>query len=430
MAKKSAKPKKSQIIQSPKGMHDILPQDQPLWNKIRKVSQDVAGSYNFSRIDTPVLESADIFERPLGEKSDVVQKEMYTLRTKGGDRLVLRPEATASIARAYIQHGLSHLSQPLKLYYEGPMFRHERPQAGRLRQFHQAGFEIISSDDDPIYDAQIILASTRVIERLKIKGLSIQVNTIGCKNCRPTYVKKLQGFYKGKDKLICKQCHERIKSNPLRLLDCKAENCQIVRKNAPILLDNICAPCKKHFKSVLEYLEELNVPYVLNPHLVRGFDYYTRTVFEIFTDGEQHALGGGGRYDYLVKMLGGKQSPAIGAALGWDRIARVIKDRQIQVASKSRPKIFLVHIGAEAKKKSLGVIEELLENKIEVVESLGKESLKNQLRVAHKIGAPFVLILGQKEVFEKSVIIRNMKSGSQETVALSKITAAIKRKLK
>lgn len=422
--------KKLQQIQTPRGMHDILPDEQPVWGKMRKAVEDVAGTYNFLRIDTPILERIELFERPLGESSDVVQKEMFTLRTKGGDKLALRPEATASIARAYIQHGLSHLASPLKLFYEGVMFRHERPQAGRLRQFHQAGYEIISSDDDPIYDAQVILAVMRALERLKIKGVSLQLNTIGCQNCRQGYIKKLQAFYKGKERLICKDCQVRIKKNPLRVLDCKNENCQIVQKNAPILLDNLCTHCKKHFKGVLEYLEELDTAYVLNHHLVRGFDYYSRTVFEVFAEGYGSAIGGGGRYDYLIEMLGGNPSPAVGAALGLDRIATVIKEQNISLGGRMRPKVFLVHVGDEAKKKSLGIIEELLKNKIDVRESLGKESIKNQLRTADKMGAPLVLILGQKEVFEESVIIRDMKTGAQETVALNKIVPAIKRKLK
>lgn len=422
--------KQSQPLQSPKGMHDILPQDQPIWDKVRKASRYIADAYNFMRIDTPILEHAALFERPLGEESDVVQKEMFTLRTKGGDRLALRPEATASIARAYIQHGLSHLAQPLKLYYEGPFFRHESPQAGRFRQFHQAGYEIISSDDDPIYDAQAVLACARVLEKVKIKNFSIQINSIGCKNCRSAYIKKLKLFYRDKLEHLCKECQKRIKSNPLRLLDCKNENCQIVKKNAPTFLDNWCAICKKHFRAVLEYLEELQLNYELNPYLVRGFDYYNRTVFEFYVPGYKQALGGGGRYDYLIEMLGGKHSPAVGGAVGWERIIEVIDKNKINLGLKSKPKIFLVHIGDEAKRKSLFIIEELLKENIPVNESLGKESLKGQLRIADKFGAPLALIVGQKEVFEKSVIVRDMKTGSQETVPWQKLAKIIKKKLK
>lgn len=417
-------------LQTPKGMHDILPQDQPLWNKIRRTVDEVSEFYNFLRIDTPIVEDVKLFERPLGEESDVVQKEMYTLKTKGGASLVLRPEGTAPIARAYIQHGLSHLAQPMKLVYIGPMFRHEQPQAGRFRQFYQAGFEILSSDDDPVYDAQVILSCYRLIEDLKIKNLKIEINTIGCKVCRPGYKKRLADFYKGHEKEICKDCKKRLSVNPLRLLDCKNESCQAVKQSAPIILDNLCSSCTGHFKSVLEYLDELAVPYVLNQHLVRGFDYYTKTVFEMFVEGFDFAVASGGRYDYLVEMLGGKHTPGVGGAVGLDRLVTVIKEKNINLGIKAKPKISLIHIGELAKKKSLGLIEELRKSKIGVIEALGKESLKAQLRYADKMESPLALILGQKEAVEENIILRDMKTGAQETVALNKLVTAIKKRLK
>ncbi|MEK9186055.1 MAG: histidine--tRNA ligase, partial [Patescibacteria group bacterium] len=372
------------IIQSPKGMHDILPPDQPVWEKIRKVVAEVADSYNFWRIDTPIVEDADLFERPLGETSDVVEKQMFFVKSKGDDRLVLRPEGTAPIVRSYIQNGLSHLGQPLKLYYEGPMFRYEQPQSGRFRQFHQAGFEVISTDDDSVYDAQVILACLRVLDGLKIKDLSLQINTIGCKTCRPVYRKELTDFYKNKIKDLCADCQRRLKTNPLRLLDCKNEKCSEIRKDAPAILDNICSYCRKHFRAVLEFLDELKIPYMLNNHLVRGFDYYTRTVFEIFTEGFDFALGAGGRYDYLLELLGGRPTPAVGGSLGLERIVEVIKNRAINIGGKKKTKVFFVYIGDVAKKRGLSIIESLLKTGIDVQESLGKESLKAQLRNADK----------------------------------------------
>src|SRR3989344_2258068 len=275
---------KTQNFQSPKGMHDILPQEQIWWNKIRKEVEFTAEYYNFLRIDTNFLENAEVFEKSLGESSDVIEKQMYIFKSSGGDRLVLRPEATASIARSYLQHGLSHLGQPLKLFYVGPMFRKEHPQAGRFRQFWQAGFEILSSEDDSIYDAQIMLAAYKLLERLKIKNLSFHINSIGCRICRPNYRKKLVDYYKNPSFKLCRDCRRRLKENPLRLLDCKNDSCQEYKVAAPISFDSLCVYCSKHLKHTLEFLEELKLPYQIDNYLVRGLDYYNRTVFEIFTD--------------------------------------------------------------------------------------------------------------------------------------------------
>jgi len=427
---KTSKKNKALALQTPKGMHDILPQDQVFWNRIKRQVKEIAEYYSFLRIDTPILERAELFERSLGETTDVVEKQMFVFKSKGKDRLVLRPEGTASIARAYIQHGLSHIAQPLKLYYEGPMFRYEQPQAGRFRQFHQAGFEMISHDDDPIYDAQVILACYRAIEGLKIKKLTIQINTIGCKNCRPAYRQKLQNYYKSRERHLCRDCRRRLTTNPLRLLDCQNKDCQDLKKDAPIMLDNLCGFCNSHFKAVLEYIEELKLPYNLNNHLVRGLDYYNRTVFEIFAEGFYSALAGGGRYDYLIELLGGRHSSAVGGAIGLERLIEVIKASNIIFPMKTKNKVFLIHIGNLAKKKSLTLIEELRNNNIDILESLGKDSLKAQLRSADKFKCPLALIFGQKEAFEESIIIRDLHYGTQETVPLKKMADVIKRKLK
>lgn len=420
---------KKPTLHSPKGMHDILPADQPIWEKIRRAVKEVADFYNYLKIDTPMLENIQLFERPLGETSDVVAKQMFVIKTRGGDQLVLRPEGTASIARAYIQHGLSHIAQPLKLHYIGPMFRYEQPQAGRFRQFYQSGFEIVSNDNDPIYDAQVILACYRMIEGLKIKNLRIEINSIGCKNCRPVYRKKLVDYYKNKDKKLCKDCRYRLSSNPLRLLDCKDPNCKELKTDAPIFLDSLCISCSRHFKSVLEYLEEIKLPYLLNHHLARGFDYYTKTVFEIFSDGFDFAIAAGGRYDYLIEMLGGRLSPGVGGAIGLDRLVEIIKTANINLGIKSKPKIALIHIGELAKKKSLSLIEMLRDEGIDVFDLLGKESLNGQFRLANKMESKFALIVGQKEAVEESAIIRDMTTGAQETVMLNKLAKAIKKRI-
>lgn len=429
--------KKNIDLHSVKGTHDILPQDQFIWEKIRKEIRDVAETYSFSRIDTPILENLDLFKRGVGEATDIVEKQMFVLNTKGGDKLVLRPEGTSAVARAYAQHGLSHLSQPLKVYYEGPFFRYENPQAGRYRQFHQVGFEIVGGENDPIYDVQVMLTALRLLESLKLKNLVIHINSIGCKTCRPVYKKHLLNYYKDKKKDLCKDCNRRLAQNPLRLLDCKESKCEVVKQGAPNIIDDLCPVCRKHFKGVLEYVEELGLPYRVDPFIVRGLDYYSRTVFEIFMEetsesGEKilgSALGGGGRYDFLFESLGLKSVPAVGAGLGMDRIAEVIKNKKINISAKQKNKVFLIVIGIEAKKKGLGLIEEFIRAGISISESMGKNSLGSQLGAADKAGASLALILGQKEVFKESIIIRDMKTGVQETVLLKKVVAEIKKRI-
>jgi histidyl-tRNA synthetase len=422
--------KKGPRLQAVKGMHDTLPLEQPIWEKIRKVTRDVSGFYHFQRIDTPVVEKAEVFEIAAGATSEVVEKQMYVFRS-GRDRLALRPEATAGIARAYIQHGLGHqMGHPVKLYFEGEIFRHEQPQAGRYRAFHQVDFEIISTENDPVYDAQVITASYRIIEDLKIKNSVVQINSVGCRQCRPLYIKKLKSYYKDKTRKLCVDCRRRLTANPLRVLDCKNETCSELKKDAPNILDSMCAVCKKHFKEMLELVEEVKVPYVLNPHLVRGLDYYTKTVFEIFTEGYEGALAAGGRYDGLIGLLGGRETPAVGVALGVERLIEVIKAREIRLAQRQRPTVFLIHIGVTAKQKGLGLIEDFRKESVDVIESLGKDSLKAQLKAADKAQSSIALILGQKEAYEDTIILRDMKTGAQETVPIVKIISVIKKRFK
>jgi len=430
MSKKPAKKVKVQLAGAPKGMHDILPQDQPLWEKVRKATREISDFYNFHRIDTPIVEHIELFERATGQETDIVQKQMFNIASRGNDRLVLRPEGTPGVVRAYIQNGLSHMGQPLKLYYEGPMFRYEQPQAGRFRQFHQIGFEVMGGEDDSLYDIQVMQACYRLIEELKIKNTTLKINTLGCKNCRPVYKKKLQEYYKNKEKDLCVDCKRRLATNPLRLLDCKEEKCVEMKKDAPVILDHLCASCTKSFKGLLEYFEELDIPYLPDHYLVRGLDYYTGVVFEITTEGFDFALGGGGRYNDLVEQMGGRKTSAVGASLGVERLIEVMKAREIGEAIKPKPRVFLIHVGDIARKRSLGIIERLRQANIRVKESLGKDSLKAQFRNADRAGAPLALIFGQKEAFEENIIIRDMVTGAQETVPLAKMAEAIRRRLK
>ncbi|MDP3881246.1 MAG: histidine--tRNA ligase [bacterium] len=431
---KSAKDKR---VHSVKGMRDFLENDQLLLEKIFDTFKELTRFYNYRLISTPIVEPLELFERSNGEQSDIVQKEMYQVKARGSSKkLGLRPEFTPSAVRAYIENGLTHQPHPVKLALYGPLFRHDKPQLGRYRQFHQADLEIFSTKNNPLYDAQIILASYRLFEAFKINDVIIQINSIGCKACRPNYVKQLAEYYKKNKKSACEDCKDRLPKNTLRLLDCKKEKCQELKSSVPMSLEHLCVECKTHFKSVLEFLEELGLPYNLNHTLVRGLDYYSKTVFEFTlekTDANEKfqnlSLGGGGRYDYLVEHFGARHTPAVGVALGVDRIMDLIKERKLSITVRPKDKIFLIHIGELAKRKSLPLIEELRKSKIQIREALGKESLAAQLKIADKLGVKIALIFGQKEAFEDSVIIRDMKTGAQETVPLAKIAKVLKKRL-
>jgi histidyl-tRNA synthetase len=420
-------------FQSPTGMHDVLPEDEKYFQKIYDTVKEIASFYGFQKIETPILEESELFSRGVGLATDIVQKEMFSLKTKGGDSLTLRPEGTAPVVRAYIENGMQNLPQPVKLWYFGPFFRYEKPQAGRYRQFWQFGLEVLG-EGSPVIDAQIIQIFYNILRELKLKNLIIEVNSIGDSACRPYYKKLLVNYFRGQITGLCPDCRRRLKENPLRILDCKEERCQRIVSQAPQLIDHLCEACHQHFKAVLEFLDELELPYHLNPYLVRGLDYYTRTVFEIYDSQEKGralgALAGGGRYDPLMKILGGPDTPACGAAGGIDRIISLMKEKAIRLKKEKVSQIFLAQLGNLAKKKSLKLIEDFRREGILISESLGRDSLKTQLKIADKIGAKYTLILGQKESLEESILIRDMKTGQQETVKLEKIVKEMKKRLK
>jgi histidyl-tRNA synthetase len=421
-----------QLFTTPTGMHDILPEDNPYWEKVRQEVFEMAKFYGFGYIETPILEHRGVFEKSLGAVSDVVEKEMFSLETKGGDDLILRTENTPQIMRAYLEHGWESIPQPVKLFYLGQMFRYESPQAGRFRQFHQFGFEIIGSED-PINDAELILIAMNLLKDIGVKNLICEVNSLGDKACRTKYKQALKDYFRPHIKKMCGNCARRFKVNPLRILDCKEEKCREIILKAPQILDFICDDCRNHFKKLLEFLDELEVPYLLNPYLVRGLDYYTKTVFEIYNEAKrssQSALAGGGRYDGLGEILGGKNIPAVGFAAGIERIIYEMKESKSRVPQKPQPKIFLVQLGDLGKKKSLKLMEEFRKNNILVSESLSKHSIKSQMKSADKEGVRLTLILGQKEALDNEIIIRDMISGVQETVPIPKLINEIRKRLK
>lgn len=425
--------KKSKAFQAPKGTHDILPEDQKYWKYIMKKAETLLDFYGFERIDTPIMESTDLFVRSVGETSDIVEKEMYTLRTKGGDSITLRPELTASIMRAYIENGMNVKPHPVKLYTMGPAFRHDQPQQGRYRQFHQLDVETIG-DSSEIVDAELIFLGYKLLDSLGLDNFNVHINSIGDSQCRPGYLKALKDFYKNKLKKVCATCKIRFKTNILRMIDCKETECREVTKDIPQFVDYLDEECRAHFKHVLEFLDEVKVPYILNPTLVRGLDYYTRTVFEFLPEentGSQSSVLSGGRYDRLIDLLGGSKTPSNGWAMGMERVILAMKDKNINVPeTKPRPKIFLVQLGEAAKRKSLNLFESFRKAGIEAKSSLGRDSIKSQLRIAHRLGAKFTLIFGQKEALDGTIILKEMETGVQETIPLEKIVDEVKKRLK
>jgi len=422
-------------LQTLSGMHDILPKDQPYLRKIQKFIENATHYYGFSKIEVPVLEQAEVFSKGAGLSSDIVEKEMYAFKAKGGDLIALRPEFTPGIVRSYIEHGMHNLPQPVKLWTMGPCFRHDRPQKGRYRQFLQASLEALG-DKSASIDGQIIQISYDVLKDLGFKNISIEVNSIGDSECRPYFKKMLTGYFKSRKSSLCADCQRRLKENPLRILDCKEEKCQQVKSGAPQIVDHLCEQCHAHFKQVLEFLDELELPYTLNPYLVRGLDYYTKTVFEISEKSEvgvsYGALASGGRYDGLVRLLGGRDTPACGVGIGISRIMELMIEKELKVGDKKQeePKIFLAQLGQLAKRKSLKLFEEFREAKIPVAESFSKDSLRAQLKTADKMNIRWVLIFGQKEALEDFITLRDMESGEQQEIKLTKVVEEMKTKVK
>ncbi len=427
---------KKQALQAPKGMSDILPADQVYWDFIFSKAKELLSWYGFDKIDTPIVESTWLFTNSVGRGTDIVDKEIYNFKTKGGDELSLRPECTASVARAYIEHGLQVTPHPVQMWYFGPMFRHDNPQYGRYRQFHQLGIESFG-DESAAADATIIFIGYKLLEMLGLKNIVVHVNSIGDNACRPQYIKALKDYYRTRVKKICPKCKERVKTNILRVLDCNEQLCKDAVKEAPQIVDYLDEECKRHFRLVMESLEETGVNYVLQPRLVRGLDYYSRTVFEMWPEENtenpnaiQLGILQGGRYDGLVHTLGGPKTPATGWGMGVERVILLMKEQNVVVPdTRIQPKIFIGQLGELAKRKSLILFEEFRKVGIPAKASFGRDSIKSQLRIANRYGINYTLIMGQKEALDGSVIIREMDSGVQETVPLEKVVGIIQKRL-
>ncbi|PLX26992.1 histidine--tRNA ligase [Candidatus Parcubacteria bacterium] len=436
---KTSKSVKSKRLHRLRGMKDVLFSESKYWDLVERKAKDLANVYGFQKIATPILEFSDLYVKSTGKETDIVSKEMYAFVDKGGDKVTLRPEATPGAVRAYIEHGMFNLPQPVKMFWMGPLFRHEKPQSGRLRQHTQFDLEIFG-EEGPVADTQLILIAYNFFSELQI-NVQIQINSIGCPECRKDYIEKLSAFYKerGKRSKLCNDCKKRFTKNPLRLLDCKEESCLEVREDAPQIVDFLCDDCREHFIKVLEYLDELEIPYNLNPFLVRGLDYYVKTVFEITPIDEegldpsqqkrQISLGGGGRYDGLVELMGGRPTSGCGFGIGLERVIMKIKEKSIPLKEDNENIIFLAQLGEQSKRKMMTLFEELRKAGYNVRQSFTKDSLKNQLEEANRVNAKLVLILGQKELLDGTVMVRDMELGTQEVIDFKKLYPELNKRL-
>ena len=415
---------------SVRGMRDIVDEQYYQYQGFFEKAQEVAVYYGFKPIDTPMLEDEGVFTTSIGVGTDIVDKEMYELKTKSGDHLALRPEHTAGLMRSYIENGMQSLPQPVLFYSYGPVFRHDKPQKGRYRQFWQFDVDSIGSDKS-ILDALVIKTTWTILEEAGAKGLSVDINSIGDKECRGGYIRELTSYYKKNINLLPTIDKERLKINPLRILDSKEEKTIELNQNAPDSISHLCPECKKHFKEVLEYLEGMNIPYTINKCLVRGLSYYTRTVVEIMIDdpetGKKITIAGGGRYDYLGRQLFSKKDiPAVGIAIGVDRVVEAPWFAKLAPRIIKKPKIYFIQLGFDAKLKSLNVIEVLRKGKVPIAQSISKDNLGIQLAIAEKLGMRYAIIFGQKEAITDSVIFRDMENRSQDTVKITELLEYIK----
>lgn len=414
------------VFQAPRGTADRLPEEQKYWRYIESIATNIASRYGFGRIDTPAFEDSSLFVRSVGEGTDIVEKEMYTFDDRGGASITLRPEGTAPVCRAYLEHGMHNLPQPVRMYYFCPVFRYERPQAGRFRQHHQFGVEILG-DPDPSVDAEVIEVAWELMRGLGLRDVNLLINSIGDGMCRPRYVDRLRAYYSEHPEKLCPDCKGRLERNPLRLLDCKVETCHALGDNAPRSVDHLCDDCLEHWSKLLSYLTTMELPYELDHRLVRGLDYYTRTVFEVqpVEGGGQSTICGGGRYDGLITQLGGRPTPGIGFATGMERLTLNLKRSDTPVPEESAPKYLVANVGDDSRNAAVGLAVRLRRSGVGVILSSGARGLRGQMRQANALGIPYALILGDDEIEKGEVVVRDMVSSTQESRPLAEFVQEI-----
>lgn len=407
------------ITKAVKGTRDVLPKDVYKNQYIEATAIDVAEKFGYKEIRTPMFEHTELFQRGVGDTTDVVQKEMYTFDDKGGRSITLRPEGTAGAVRAYLENGLCNEALPQKVCYVGPCFRYEKPQAGRLREFHQFGVECLGTAS-PLADAELISLAKSIFDTLGVTDLSLEINSIGCPKCRAEYHKALREYFSAHTDELCDTCNGRLERNPMRILDCKSPVCSKIAENAPVVTDYLCDECREHFEKVQEYLKTLNIEYTINPKIVRGLDYYTKTVFEFVSDsiGAQGTVCGGGRYDGLVDELGGQKTPSLGFAMGLERLMLVMEAQNAPFPEESKPDLFIVAIGDKATAKAVEIAKDMRDEGFTALMDLNQRSIRAQMKYADKLGAKFNIVIGDNEVDSGITKLKNMTTGEETEIPL------------
>ncbi|MEE1002613.1 MAG: histidine--tRNA ligase [Acutalibacteraceae bacterium] len=407
------------VAEAIKGTQDALPKESYKWNYIESVTKDVASQFDFKEIRTPVFEKTELFQRGVGDTTDVVQKEMYTFDDKGGRSITLRPEGTAGAMRSVLEHGLFNDALPIKAFYNTTCYRYEKPQAGRLREFHQFGVECIGAAS-PTADAEVIMLGATVLDRLGIKNISLEINSIGCPECRAKYTEALKEYFSQYTDKLCETCLSRLERNPMRILDCKSPICKEIAKDAPVILDYLCDECKEHFEKVKSYLDAADVEYTINPRIVRGLDYYTKTVFEFITTeiGSQGAVCAGGRYDGLAEELGGPKLPSLGFAMGLERILILMEKQGCEFPPDTVADVYIAPMGDKASAEAIKLCNELRDEGFIAVTDLSGRGLKAQMKYANKIGAKYSIVIGDNELENKKAMLKNMLTGEQKEVSI------------
>ena len=414
------------VFRAPRGTADHLPDEQKYWRYIESKAVEIANRFGYGRIDTPAFEDSNLFVRSVGEGTDIVEKEMYTFEDRGGDSITLRPEGTAPVCRAYLEHGMHNLPQPVRMYYFCPVFRYERPQAGRFRQHHQFGVEALG-DADPSVDAEVIEVAWELMGSLGLRDINLLVNSIGDGQCRPGYIERLRDYYSGHHDRLCDDCRDRLDRNPLRLLDCKVETCHALGDEAPQSTDYLCDDCREHWGKLSSYLDAMGLPYTVDHRLVRGLDYYTRTVFEIqpLDVGGQSTIVGGGRYDGLITELGGRPTPGIGFATGIERLTLNLKRGDVLVPDEPSPQYLVANVGDNARTAALELAVRLRRSGVGAILSSGSRGLRGQMRQANALNIPYALILGDDEIAKGEVVVRDMVSSTQQSRPMDEFLSEI-----
>lgn len=419
-------------FQVPRGTADLLPEDTRLWRYVESLIHRLCEKFNYEEIRTPMFEQTELFHRGVGETTDIVEKEMYTFQSRGGDSLTLKPEGTAPVVRSYVENKMyGDPNQPVKLYYVSPMFRYERPQAGRQRQFHQFGVEAIGSHD-PAIDAEVISLAWSFFKELELSGLSLEINSVGCPTCRPLHREKLIQYLTPHKEELCKDCKSRLERNPLRILDCKVDRCREIVQHAPVITEYLCGECHSHFETVKSYLDELGIPYLVNPRLVRGLDYYTRTSFEIMDEsiGAKSTVCGGGRYNGLVKEIGGPDQPGIGFGLGLERLMLALKAKGIELPYPKGIDFYVIALGEAPARMRVKILQMLRAAGFRAETDYMERKMKAQLKAADRLGARYALILGDEELNQGIVQVKNLDNGEQQEVMIDHLIENCKELMK